>query len=209
MSALNLIGKKLGMTRVFGEDGTVIPVTVIQAGPCPVIQVKTAETDGYTALQIGADPLPAHRVTKPQQGHQAKAGKGCFRKRQEVRVEDAAEYEPGQELSVDMFTIGERIDVTGKSKGRGFAGAMKRWNFGGSPSTHGHEKVHRSTGAVGQCAAPSRIFKGKKMPGHMGAQRVSVRNAEVVDIRPEDNLILLRGQVPGPKNGVITLRKKS
>lgn len=209
MSALNLIGKKLGMTRIFGEDGTVIPVTVVQAGPCPVMQVKTVETDGYTALQIGSDPLSAHRVNKPQQGHQAKAGKGYFRKLQEVRVDDAPEYELGHELTVDMFDIGERIDVAGKSKGRGFAGVMKRWNFGGSPSTHGHEKVHRSTGAVGQCADPSRIFKGKKMPGHMGAKRVSVRNAEVVDIRPEDNLILLRGQVPGPKNGVITLRKKS
>ena len=201
MSALNLIGKKLGMTRIFGEDGTVIPVTVVQAGPCPVMQGKT--------VQIGSDPLSAHRVNKPQQGHQAKAGKGYFRKLQEVRVDDAPEYELGHELTVDMFDIGERIDVAGKSKGRGFAGVMKRWNFGGSPSTHGHEKVHRSTGAVGQCADPSRIFKGKKMPGHMGAKRVSVRNAEVVDIRPEDNLILLRGQVPGPKNGVITLRKKS
>jgi large subunit ribosomal protein L3 len=209
MGALGLIGKKLGMTRIFGEDGSVISVTVIQADPCPIMQVKDVDTDGYSALQIGAEADSARRLNRPQRGHQAKADKGFYRKLQELRVDDVQGYELGQELTVGMFSIGERINVTGTSKGRGFAGVMRRWNFGGSPASHGHEKVHRATGAVGQCAAPSRIFKGKKMPGRMGAKRVTVQNAEVVDIRPEKNLILLRGQVPGAKDSTLTLRKKS
>lgn len=206
---LGIIGKKVGMTRIFGPGGKAIPVTVIEAGPCPVIQKKDKDRDGYSALQVGFDEVPAKKLTKPNREHQKKAGSGFYRKLQEFRVDDVAGYELGQDLKVDIFKPGERVNVTARSKGRGFAGVIKRWNFKGSPASHGHEKVHRKPGAIGQCADPARVFKGKKMPGQMGNKNVTRNNTEIVDIRPEDNIILVRGQVPGPNGGIIIVCKKS
>lgn len=205
---LGILGRKVGMTRIFNSDGTAIPCTVIAAGPCPVVQVKNLEKDGYNALQIGYGDKKAARVSKPDQGHMQKAGKGFFEALSELRVDSVDGYEVGQELTVEMFTMGERVKVTGTSKGKGFQGAMKRWNFGGSPASHGHEKVHRSTGSVGHATHPGRIFKGKKMPGQMGNKRITAMNLEVVDVRPEHNLVFVRGAVPGPKNGLVVVRKK-
>ncbi len=210
MKRLGLIGKKIGMTSIFSEDGTRLPVTVLQAGPCPVIQVKTEQMDGYSALQVAFQGQKQHRLNKPQKGHQSKAVKDFYRVLREFRApaEDLA-YEPGQELSVDIFKIGERVKISGKSKGRGFTGVMKRWNFKGLPASHGHHKKHRSPGAIGQCADPARVFKGKKMPGQMGNKNVSTRNVEIVDVRQEDNLILVKGQVPGARNSILTICKQS
>lgn len=208
MNSQGLIGKKIGMTTIFADDGRAVPVTVVRTGPCPVIQIKDEASDGYQALQLGFDRLPERKVNKPQQGHQQKAGQGCFRKLVEFRQADSQAHELGQELDCEMFKVGERVKITGTSKGKGFAGVMKRWNFGGSPASHGHHKVHRAPGAIGQCAYPAKVFKGKKMPGQMGNKRVTVPNAEIVDIRKEDNLILLRGQVPGAKNSLVMICKK-
>ncbi|MCF8040067.1 MAG: 50S ribosomal protein L3 [Desulfohalobiaceae bacterium] len=208
MNSQGLIGQKIGMTTIFVDDGRAVPVTVVKTGPCPVIQVKDEARDGYQALQLGFEQLPERKVNKPQQGHQSKAGKGYFRKLVEFRQADNKEHEVGQELDCELFHVGERVKITGTSKGKGFAGVMKRWNFGGSPSSHGHHKVHRAPGAIGQCAYPAKVFKGKKMPGQMGNKRVTIPNAEIVDIRKEDNLILLRGQVPGAKNSLIMICKK-
>lgn len=206
---LGLMGKKVGMTRIFADDGSVIPVTVIKAGPCPIIQSKSVERDGYTALQVGFDKVESHRVTKPQRGHQSKVDKGFFRHLCEIRLNSLEGFEPGQELNVSMFAAGERVKVVGTSKGHGFTGVMKRWNFSGMPASHGHEKNHRAPGSIGQCADPSRVAKGKKMAGQMGDARVTCGNAEIVDVRPEDNLILVRGQIPGAKNGLVMIRKQS
>ncbi|WP_291323171.1 50S ribosomal protein L3 [Desulfonatronospira sp.] len=205
---IGLIGKKLGMTSVFGDDGKFIPVTVIQAGPCPVIQKKVQEKDGYSAIQIGFDAMAGHRLNKPARGHQAKAGMGYYRKLMEFSPDNVDEYEPGQELSVEIFKPGDRIKLTGTSKGKGFAGVMKRWNFSGLPRTHGHEKVHRSPGAIGQCADPGKVFKGRKMPGRMGNKTVSYKNAEIISVRSRENVILVKGQVPGPKDGFVVLQKQ-
>ncbi len=206
---LGLIGKKLGMTRIFADDGTVIPATVLEVGPCPVLQKKVKDKDGYNAIQIGFESIASHRLNKPNRGHQLKADSGFYRYLNEFRTEEVDTYEIGQELKADIFSPGERIDVRGTSKGRGFAGPMKRWNFGGAPASHGHEKVHRSTGGIGQCAYPGKVFKGKKMAGQMGNKNVTSLNLEVVDVRPEENLVIIRGQVPGPKKGVVLLRKRS
>ncbi|HKK32049.1 MAG TPA: 50S ribosomal protein L3 [Desulfomicrobiaceae bacterium] len=204
---LGLIGRKLGMTRVFADDGTVVPATVIQAGPCPVVQKKGIESDGYVALQVGFEESDANRLNKPDQGHQRKADCGFFKHLREFRLESVADYDLGQALTVDMFESGEKVAVTGTSKGRGFAGVMRRWNFAGMPASHGHEKVHRVPGAIGQCAWPAKVFKGKKMPGQMGNKTVTCQNAEIVDVRPEDNVVIVRGQIPGPKKGIVILRK--
>ncbi|MFP4391558.1 MAG: 50S ribosomal protein L3 [Desulfohalobiaceae bacterium] len=210
MNRLGLIGKKLGMTAIFSEDGTRIPVTVLQAGPCPVIQVKSKEQDSYTALQMGFDEQKEHRLTKPQKGHLARAGQGYYRVLREFRIPaENHEFSQGQKVTADIFQIGERVKVSGRSKGRGFAGVMKRWNFRGLPASHGHHKVHRSPGAIGQCADPARVFKGKKMPGQMGNKNVSVRNVEIVEVREDENLILVKGQVPGAKNSILTISKQS
>jgi large subunit ribosomal protein L3 len=182
-------------------------VTVIQAGPCPVIEKKITEKDGYTALQVGFEEVAAHRLTKPEQGHQQKANCGFYRMLKEIRLGSVDEYEIGQKLTVEMFTPGEKIRVTGTSKGRGFAGVIRRWNFAGAPATHGHEQVHRKPGSIGQCAWPSKVFKGKKMPGQLGNKTATMLNLEIVDVRPEDNVVLVRGQVPGPKQGIVVLSK--
>ncbi|XPV75320.1 MAG: 50S ribosomal protein L3 [Desulfovibrio sp.] len=206
---LGLLGRKMGMTRVFADDGSICPVTVIAAGPCPITQIKTEEKEGYSALQVAFDEIPERKVNKPTKGHQAKAGKGFYRSLKEFPLDNVEEYELGQELTVEMFDAGERVKITGTSKGKGFQGVMKRWNFRGLRASHGAEKVHRSGGSIGNATFPGHVFKGKKMPGHMGNARVTCTNLEIVDVRPEDNVLLVKGQVPGPKNGLIMIRKMS
>ncbi len=209
MKGLGLIGKKMGMTTIFARDGSKVPVTVLKVGPCPVIQIKKYEKDGYEALQLGFEPIKEKKVSKPQKGHQIKAGKGFYRHLKEFRTDGVDKYQVGQELGVDLFNVGEKVKITGRSKGRGFAGVMKRWNFGGSPDSHGHHKVHRATGSIGQCADPSRVFKGKRMPGHMGNVQHTYKNVEILDVRKEEGLILVKGQVPGAKNSIVYIRKQS
>ena len=207
--SLGILGRKIGMTRIFADDGTVTPVTVVAAGPCPVLTIKDGEKDGYTALQVGFDEVPERKVSKAMQGHFAKAGKGNFRFVREFRIDNVSEYEVGQDLTVEMFAAGDKVKVTGTSKGKGFQGPMKRHNFGGLRASHGAEKVHRSPGSVGNCTFPGKIIKGKKMAGHMGDRKVTYKNIEVVGVRPEDNVILLKGHVPGGKNGLIMVRKQA
>ncbi len=208
MKGLGIIGKKLGMTAIFTEDGKRIPVTIVKAGPCVIIQVKKEESDGYNAIQVGFDKIADRKLNKPMKGHQSKAGKGFYRVLKEFRVDNIDDYKLGEEIDIGIFSLGEKIKVTGISKGRGFAGVMKRWDFGGSPASHGHHKVHRKPGSIGQCADPSRVFKGKKMPGRMGNEQVTVKNIEIVDIWKEENILLLKGQVPGWRNATIFLRKQ-
>ncbi len=204
---LGLLGRKLGMTRIFADDGTVVPVTVISAGPCPVLQIKTSAKEGYNALQVGFDAVPERKLTKPAKGHQAKAAKGFYRHLKEFPLEAVEGYEVGQDITVDIFQPGEKVKVTGTSKGKGFQGVMKRYNFKGLKASHGAEKVHRSGGSIGTNTEPSRVFKNKKMPGHMGDERVTLSSVEIVDVRLEDNIIVVKGQVPGCKNGLVMIRK--
>ncbi|WP_027185838.1 50S ribosomal protein L3 [Desulfovibrio inopinatus] len=206
---LGILGRKVGMTRIFGDDGTIIPVTVINAGPCPVIQIKTSETDGYNALQLGFDEIPERKVNKPGKGHQEKAGRGLYRELKELRLDSVDGYEIGQDITVETFVPGDKVKVTGTSKGKGFQGVMKRWNFAGLRATHGTEKAHRSGGSIGHNTEPGKVMKGKKMAGRMGGKRVTCINIEVVDVRPEDNLLLVKGQVPGSKNGLVFVRKQA
>ena len=201
-----LIGKKLGMTGLFLPDGRYVPVTVIEAGPCVVTQIKTAEKDGYNALQLGFGEKKESRVNKPLKGHFSKGAAGAFDTLKEFAVGDPAEYDLGQKITLEMFNVGERVNVIGTTKGRGFAGVMKRHGFHGGRKTHGSHS-HRIPGSVGCSASPSKIIKGKKMPGRYGNARQTVRNLEVVDIRPEDNLILIKGAVPGAKSGLVTINK--
>jgi large subunit ribosomal protein L3 len=201
-----LLGAKLGMTQIFDQNARAVPVTVIQAGPCLVTQVKSPERDGYAAVQLAFGDIKPKRVTKPRAGHFAKAGVEPRRHLVELRTADAADYAPGQTLAADVFAEGDRLDVVGVSKGKGFAGVMKRHGFKGLGASHGTERKHRSPGSVGACATPSRIFKGMRMAGHMGHQRVTVLNLEVVKVDPERNLLLVKGAVPGPKRGLVMLR---
>ncbi len=200
-----LIGKKLGMTQVFTDEGA-IPVTVIEAGPCVIIQKKTSDKDGYEAIQVGFGRKKAKNVTKPLQGHYNKADKGLFRVLKEFRVESTDQYELGSELKVDLFGIGDFVDIIGTSKGRGFAGTVKRHGFKGGRATHG-SMFHRAPGSIGASADPSRVLKGKKFPGHMGYERVTVQNLLILGIRPEKNLILVKGAVPGSNNGIVFIRE--
>ncbi len=206
--SIGIMGRKLGMTRIFNSDGTAVPCTVVLAGPCPVIQVKDEEKDGYCAVQIGFGAVADKKVSKPLQGHLSKAGKGGLRHLKELRLLTVEGYEVGQDITVDIFSPGDVVKVTGTSKGKGFQGVMKRWNFRGMPDSHGHEKVHRSPGSVGHATFPGKVFKGKKMPGQMGNKRVTMSNLEIVDVRPEDNILIIRGAVPGPRNGLIMVRKQ-
>ncbi len=206
--SIGILGRKLGMTRIFNSDGTAVPCTVVAAGPCPVIQVKDQAKDGYTAIQLGFDQIKDAKLTKPMRGHAAKAGRGGYRMLREFRLDSVEGYAIGQDVTVGIFDIGEKVKVTGTSKGKGFQGVMKRWNFRGMPNTHGHEKVHRSPGSVGHCTFPGKIFKGKKMPGQMGNKQVTSINLEIVDVRPEDNIIIIRGAVPEPTNSLVMIRKK-
>jgi large subunit ribosomal protein L3 len=201
-----ILGTKLGMTQIFDENSRVVPVTVIQAGPCTVTQLKSPERDGYAAVQLAYGDVKPRRVTKPVAGHFAKAGVEPRRHLVELRTADAGEYALGQELKADVFAEGERVDVVGVSKGKGTAGVMKRHGFAGLSASHGTERKHRSPGSVGACATPGRIFKGMRMSGHMGHERVTVLNLQVVKVDPERNLLLVRGAVPGPKRGLVMLR---
>ena len=201
-----LLGAKLGMTQIFDENARVVPVTVIQAGPNTVTQVKSPERDGYSAVQLAFGDVKAKRVNKPRAGHFSKAGVEARRHLVELRTADAGEYSLGQELKADVFAPGDRVDVVGVSKGKGFAGVMKRHGFKGLSASHGTERKHRSPGSVGACATPSRIFKGMRMAGHMGNERVTVLNLEVVKADPDRNQLLIRGAVPGPKRGLVMVR---
>ncbi len=205
---IGLIGRKRGMTRVFTEQGDSIPVTVIEVSPNRVTQVKTVDTDGYSALQVTIGTKRNSLVTKPQAGHYSKAGVEAGEGLWELRLTDAekTDLEPGAELKVDQFETGQKVDVTGTSIGKGFAGAVKRHNFAMQDATHGNSLSHRAAGSIGQCQTPGRVFKGKKMAGHMGAERVTTQNLEVVKIDAERNLLLIKGAVPGAKNGQVTIR---
>jgi large subunit ribosomal protein L3 len=197
-----ILGEKLGMTQVFTDDGRALPVTVIKAGPCRVVQVKTADRDGYAAVQLSYGA--ARRASKPKAGHFAKAGTDPGRYLVELRTDE--QFEAGQELKADVFQPGDRTDVVGVSKGKGFAGPMKRHGFAGMPASHGTKRKHRGPGAIGACATPSRVFRGIKMAGQMGNQRVTVLNLEVVEADAERGLLLLRGAVPGPIGGLVMVR---
>ena len=200
-----ILGRKLGMTQVWGEDDTIVPVTVIQAGPCVISQVKTTETDGYEAVQIGFGDIKEKKVNKPMQGHFAKAGVAPMRYLREVRVEDASEHAVGDTLTVEAFNDVDKVDVIGVSKGKGFAGVIKRYGFAGGPGGHGHH-VHRAPGSVGMCADPARVLKGLRLPGHMGCDRVTVRNLKLVRVDEENNLLLVKGAVPGGKGALVQIR---
>jgi large subunit ribosomal protein L3 len=202
-----LIGKKIGMSQVFGKDGTVIPVTVIHAGPCVVLQRKETVRDGYNAVQIGFGARKSHRLNKAEQGHLVKAGKGAFRTLREMRSDPTPEYTVGQEVTAaDVFKAGDHVDVTGTSKGKGYAGVIKRWGFAGFPASHGTHEYFRHGGSIGNRSFPGRVFKGKKMAGQLGNARATVQNLEVVAVHANEHLLLLKGSVPGANGGVVTVR---
>ena len=204
MSAL--LGKKIGMTNVFSSDGKLVPVTVVQVGPCVVTQVKTTETDGYNALQLGFDEKKVEKLNKPIAGHLKKAGDKGFRVLREFRTEDLEDVEAGTVIGIDVFAVGDKVNISGISKGRGFQGTIKRHGFSRGPETHG-SRNHRKPGSIGNSAWPGRVFKGKKLPGHMGTNRETVKNLTIVDIKHEDNLLLVKGAVPGFKTGILEIRK--
>lgn len=208
MSVQGIIGKKVGMTQVYAEDGRALPVTVIEAGPCVVVQRKSTERDGYAAVQLGlVESRKAKRVTKPMQGHFEKAGLPPCRVLRELPVADDAEVAVGDKVSVELFAPGDSVNVVGTSKGRGFQGVMKRHNFGGGKASHG-SMFHRAPGSIGQSAYPSRVLKGMKAAGHMGSDRVTVRNLEVVRVDTDNNLLIVRGSVPGAGGSYVVIRKK-
>ena len=201
-----LIGKKIGMTQIFDEKGKVVPVTVVEAGPCVVSQVKTVETDGYTAIQMGFGDIKPKHVTKPLQGHFKKADVAPKRILKEFRFDDCSAYELGQVIKADLFAAGDKVDVTGKSKGKGYAGVIKRWNFARLKESHGTGPNARHGGSMGACSSPSRVWKGKKMAGHLGAEKVTVQNLAVVRIDAEDNLIAIKGAIPGANGGYVVIK---
>ena len=203
-----IVGQKLGMTQVFDDDARAIPVTVIKAGPCHVVQVKTMENDGYSAIQIAFGGVKESSVTKPVAGHYAKAGVAPAKHLVEVRVDDPSAFEVGQEIRIaDVLEKGQRADVSGISKGKGFAGVMKRHNFSGQGASHGNHKKHRAPGSIGACATPARVFKGMRMAGRMGGEKVTTLSLEVVGVDAERDLLLLGGSVPGPKGSVVVVRE--
>jgi large subunit ribosomal protein L3 len=201
-----IIGRKLGMTQIFSEDGSAVPVTVLEAGPCTITQVKTPERDGYSALQLGFGTRKAKNVNRPSKGHMDKAGKGYFQVLREVRMDQPTDLQVGDGISTEIFQIGESIDVIGNSKGKGFAGTIKRWGFTRGPAAHGSKNI-REPGSTGMATYPGRVLKGKRMAGQKGDKRVTVMNLTIIDIRPEDNLMLVRGAVPGASNGIVFIRK--
>lgn len=204
-----ILGKKVGMTQIFDERGEVVPVTVIEAGPCYVAQIKTAERDGYTAIQMGFEEAKPKSLTRPQLQHLQKSNLPPVRYLRELRLQEdeIARFEEGQQLTADVFEVGELVDVTGTSKGKGFAGVVKRHGFRGGPKTHGQSDRLRAPGSIGACKTPGRVFKGKRMPGRMGGDRVTVQGLKVVMVDPERNLIAVRGAVPGAKNGLLLIRQ--
>ena len=199
-----LIGKKIGMTQLFDENGKVIPVTVVEAGPCTVVQKKTIENDGYEAIQVGFGDVKVQRVNKPMAGHFKKADVAPKKVLKEFRLENMADVNVGDVLKADLFAVGDRVDVVGTSKGKGTAGVIKRWNFSRLKETHGTGPVHRHGGSLG-VIDPARIFKGKKMAGHLGTEKVTVQNLDVVKVDVENNLIAIKGAIPGPKNGIVVI----
>ena len=201
---LGLIGKKLGITQIFSPDGQMVPITLIQAGPCCVVQKKTPEKDGYSALQIGFGDKKLKKTAKPILGHCKAAGGRAFAVLQELRIDNTDAYQVGQDLTLSIFKVGDKVKVSGISKGKGFAGVMKRWNFKGGQATHG-SMFHRAPGSIGASADPSRVLKGMRGPGHMGAQKVTMKNLEIIEIRETENLLLLKGSVPGARNSIVTL----
>ncbi len=205
---IGLVGRKVGMTRIFTEDGVSIPVTVVECSPNRVTQVKALDTDGYQAIQVTAGEKKASRVNKPEAGHFAKAGVEAGRGLWEFRLAEGEgeDIKVGAELSVELFNEINKVDVTGQSKGKGFQGGVKRWNFSMQDATHGNSISHRAPGSIGQCQTPGRVFKGKKMAGHMGAERVTTQNLEIVRVDVERNLLLIKGAVPGAKNGDVIIK---
>ncbi len=204
-----ILGTKLGMTQVWDENNKVVPVTVVQAGPCVVTQVRTPVTDGYSAVQIAFGAIDPRKVTKPLAGHFAKAGVTPRRHVVEIRTEDASDYTLGQEIGADLFEVGQVIDVVGTTKGKGFAGVMKRHGFSGLRASHGVERKHRSPGSIGGCATPGRVFRGMKMAGRMGGDRQTTQNLRVEGVDAQQGLILIKGAVPGPKGGLVFVRTAS
>ena len=202
-----LLGTKIGMAQIFSELGEEIPVTVVKVGPCTVVQVKRDQTDGYNAVQLGYGEKKLQLATKPMIGHCTKAGKGVFRVLREVRVDNPDDFQVGDQLTADMFATGDLVMVTAKSKGKGFAGPMKRWGFHGAGASHGVHKVHRSAGSIGTSAWPSRVWKGKKMAGQMGNQVVTMKNLTIVGVRQDLGIVLIKGGIPGSKIGVVFIRK--
>lgn len=200
-----ILGKKLGMTQIFAEDGTLIPVTVVEAGPCSVVQKKTVETDGYSAVQLGFGEKKEKNVNKPMKGHFAKAGVAVKRYLKEFKLDNADEMNVGDEIKVDVFEAGEMLDVTGTSKGHGYAGTVKRWGSHRGPMSHGSH-YHRGPGSLGACSSPSRVYKGKKLPGHYGVDKVTIQNLDLVKVDVERNLLLIKGSVPGPKGGLLVIK---
>ena len=201
-----IIGKKIGMTQIFDENGKVVPVTVVEAGPCVVSQKKTVENDGYAAVQIGFGDLKAHKVKKPMAGHFAKANVAPKRTLREFRFDDIDAYNVGDLVKADVFAAGDKVDVTGTSKGKGYAGVIKRWNFQRLKESHGSGPVARHGGSIGSCSDPSRVYPGKKMAGHLGSERVTVQNLQVVKVDAENNLIAVKGAIPGPNGGIVVVR---
>mgnify|MGYP002793870146 FL=1 len=200
-----IIGKKMGMTQIFDENGKVVPVTVVEAGPCTVVQKKTVESDGYVAVQLGYGDISAKKVAKPAKGHFDKADVAPKRTLREFRLDDISAMNVGDILKADVFAVGDRIDVVGTSKGKGYAGAIKRWNQHRLRESHGTGPVARHAGSMGSCSTPSRVFKGKRLPGHLGAERVTIQNLKVVKVDAENNLIAIKGAIPGPKGSVVCI----
>lgn len=200
-----IIGKKIGMTQLFDEKGNVVPVTVVEAGPCVVSQVKTIENDGYEAVQVGYGDLKASKVNKPMKGHFAKGDVAPKKYLREFRLADITALKVGDIIKADTFAEGDKVDVAGTSKGKGTAGVIKRWNFGRLKESHGTGPVHRHAGSLGACSSPSRVFKGKKLAGHLGSERVTVQNLSVVKVDAENNIIAIKGAIPGPKGGIVTI----
>lgn len=200
-----LLGKKLGMTQIFSEDGRKIPVTVVEAGPCVVLQKKTIEKDGYSAVQLGFGACDAGRSTRPQIGHCKAAGKGVLKHLREFRLDDTDQFQVGELVRADIFEAGDLVDVTGTSIGKGYQGVVKRWGFQGGRSSHG-SRFHRAPGSIGCSATPSRVLKNKKMPGQMGNERVTVQRLQIVRVDEADNLLLIKGAVPGSKNGIVLIK---
>ena len=203
-----IIGKKLGMTRIFNDQGRAVPVTVIEVGPCPVIQVKTKDSDGYDAIQIGFGKRKEKRTNKPNAGHFAKSGQPAMQLLRELRLDDVSGFEVGAQLTAEIFAVGERVKVTGFTKGKGFQGVVKRWGFHGGPATHG-SKSSREVGSIGQCATPAKVWKNRKMPGQTGNRKKTVSNLEVVQVDLEKNLIAVKGAVPGHANGYVMVTGKA
>jgi large subunit ribosomal protein L3 len=206
MATKALVGEKVGMTQVWDEDDKVVPVTLVKVAPCRIVQLKTPENDGYAALQVTFGSRDNRTINKPEQGHFDKAGVEAGVRLVELRLDDVSEFEVGQEITVDVLESGQLVDVTAVSKGKGFAGVMKRHGFGGQKASHGTHRVHRMPGAIGACATPSRVFKGMRMAGRMGAEKVTTLNLEVVEADPERDLLLVKGSVPGPRGGIVVIR---